>query len=150
MPSVTTFTNNWKNIVNKLESVLKNEFKGTLNVYIGQTDRQIGSQYIQLNPIGSELLEYSVTGEKREYSVQILYYCLEETLKDSVINHIFRIVGRVESLILDNVNMTYRNESNNNETVFNCRLQSTDFNTEEENKTVVEWDWKCIHLANIS
>jgi len=28
-----TFTNNWKNILDKLESVLETEFKGTLKVY---------------------------------------------------------------------------------------------------------------------
>ena len=32
-----TFTNNWKNILDKLESILKTEFKGTLPVYKGDS-----------------------------------------------------------------------------------------------------------------
>ena len=41
----TTFTNNWKNILDKLQSVLRTEFKNTLPVYVGEVNEKAGSQY---------------------------------------------------------------------------------------------------------
>ena len=70
-----TFTNNWKNILDKLESILRTEFKGALPVYTGDK-APAGSTYLQLNPAGSELLEYSVSSETREFTIQVLYYFL--------------------------------------------------------------------------
>ena len=33
---------------------------------------------------------------------------------------------------------------------FNCRLESTDLNTDEDESTyVVQWVWKCQHLGNV-
>ena len=49
-----TFTNNWKNILDKLRNILRTEFKGALPVYIGD-EGQEGSQYVRLDPVGSEL-----------------------------------------------------------------------------------------------
>ena len=59
-----TFTNNWKNILDELESIFKTEFKGALPVYKGDK-APAGSTYLQLNPVGSELLEYNVSSETR-------------------------------------------------------------------------------------
>ena len=71
-----SFTNNWKNILDKLENTLRTEFKGALPVYTGNK-APAGSTYLQLNPVGSELLEYAVTSELREFTIQIFYYFLE-------------------------------------------------------------------------
>ena len=54
-----SFTNNWKNILDKLEYTIRNEFKGALPVYRG-SQVPAGTTYLQLNPVGSELLEYNV------------------------------------------------------------------------------------------
>ena len=54
-----SFTNNWKNILDKLENTLRTEFKGALPVYRGNK-APAGTTYLQLNPTGSELLEYNV------------------------------------------------------------------------------------------
>ena len=51
-----TFTNNWKNILDKLRSILRTEFKGALPVYIGEEGSE-GTQFVRLDPIGSELTE---------------------------------------------------------------------------------------------
>ena len=140
-----TFTNNWKNILDKLENTFRTEFKGALPVYRG-TQAPAGSTYLQLNPTGSELLEYNVTSETREFSIQILYYFLEANVRESALDHILRTVSRIEALIHDNMAMTLSDNSN----LFNCRMQSTELNAGDEDMYVVEWEYKCMHLGNIS
>ena len=140
-----SFTNNWKNILDKLENTLRTEFKGALPVYRGNK-APAGATYLQLNPVGSELLEYNVTSETREFTIQILYYFLEANVKDSALDHILRTVSRIEALIHDNMAMTLSDSSN----LFNCRMLSTTLNAGEEDMYVVEWEYKCMHLGNIS
>ena len=139
-----TFTNNWKNILDKLESILRTEFKGALPVYTGDK-APAGSTYLQLNPAGSELLEYSVSSETREFTIQVLYYFLEANVKDSALDHILRTVSRIEALIHDNMTMTLTDNSN----LFNCRLESTELNAGDDDMYVVEWEYKCMHLGNV-
>ena len=74
--SVTTFTNNWKNIIDKLRNILRTEFKGTIPVYIGEAGQE-GSQFIRLDPLGSELLEYNTTSESREFTIIVYYYFIK-------------------------------------------------------------------------
>ena len=138
-----TFTNNWKNILDELESILRTEFKGALPIYKGDK-APAGSTYLQLNPVGSELLEYNVTSETREFTVQILYYFLEANVRDSAMDHILRMVSRIEALIHDNTAMTLSDNSN----AFNCRMQSTELNAGDDDMYVVEWDYKCMHMGN--
>ena len=140
-----TFTNNWKNILDKLESVLRTEFKGALPIYTGNK-APAGTTYLQLNPVGSELLEYNVTSETREFTIQILYYFLEANVRDTALDHILRTVSRIEALIHDNMAMTLSDSSN----LFNCRMQSTELNAGDEDMYIVEWEYKCMHLGNIS
>ena len=66
------FTNNWKNILDKLESILETEFKGALPVYKGVSVPKGVNQAIQLIPTGTTLLEYNLTSETREFSVIVL------------------------------------------------------------------------------
>ena len=140
-----TFTNNWKNILDKLESVLRTEFKGALPIYTGNK-APAGTTYLQLNPVGSELLEYNVTSETREFTIQILYYFLEANVRDTALDHILRTVSRIEALIHDNMATTLSDSSN----LFNCRMQSTELNVGDEDMYTVEWEYKCMHLGNIS
>ena len=135
-----SFTNNWKNILDKLESTLRAEFKGALPVYTGNK-APAGSTYLQLNPVGSELLEYSVSSETREFTIQVLYYFLEANVKDSALDHILRTVSRIEALIHDNVSMALSDST----AAFNCRMQSTELNAGDEDMYVVEWEFKCMH-----
>ena len=138
-----SFTNNWKNILDKLENALRTEFKGALPIYRGNK-APAGTTYLQLNPVGSELLEYNVTSETREFTIQILYYFLEANVKDSALDHILRTVSRIEALIHDNTAMTLSDSTR----AFNCRMQSTELNAGDEDMYVVEWEYKCMHLGN--
>ena len=144
-----TFTNNWKNILDELTSVLRTEFKNALPVYVGKTNEKAGSQYLRLDPVGSELLEYNVSSETREFSINIFLYFGDKSESRSTMDAVLRLVSRVESLIHDNVAMTYTNESSATEKIVNCRLESTTLDAEEDSEFyVVLWDFKAMHMGN--
>ena len=141
-----TFSNNWKLILDKLESILETEFKGALPIYKGNAIPKGINQAVQLIPAGSELSEYNTTSETREFSVQIRFIFNEANVNETALDHILRQVSRIEALIHDNVAMTLSDSSN----AFNCRFQSTELNADEESGIyVVLWDYKCQHLGNI-
>ncbi len=141
-----TFTNNWKNILDKLESILESEFKGALPVYKGNSIPAGVNQALQLIPTGSVLSEYNVTSETREFSIQVRFIFNEANVNETVLDHILRQVSRIEALIHDNVAMTLSDSSD----AFNCRFESTELNADEESGVyVVLWDYKCQHLGNV-
>ena len=140
-----TFTNNWKNILDKLESILETEFKGALKVYKGNTIPKGISQAVQLIPTGSVLSDYNVTSETREFSIEVRFVFNEANMRETALDHVLRYVSRIEALIHDNVSMTLSDSTN----AFNCRFESTELNTEpESNIYVTEFIWKCQHLGN--
>ena len=142
-----TFTNNFKNILDKLESVLETEFKGALPVYKGNTVPKGANQALQLIPTGSVLLEYNGTSETREFSVTVRFIFNEANIRETALDHVLRYVSRIEALIHDNVAMTLSDSTN----AINCRLETTDLNTDEESGIyITEWAWKCQHLGNMS
>ena len=144
------FTNNFKNILDKLESIIESEFKGALPVYKGNAIPKGVNQAIQLTPQGSALVEYNATAEIREFSIAVRFVFNEANVNETALDHILRQVSRIEALIHDNVAMSYVNENSVTENVFNCRFESTDLNTEEdEGIYVVLWDFKCQHLGNV-
>ena len=137
------FTNNWKNILDKLRSVLRSEYGNTLPVYIGDEDSLAGSQYIRLEPVSSELTEYNATSEMREFTINVFYVFSGVNVKKTALDNILRFVSRTEALIHDNVSMTLADSSD----AINCRFESTELGAdEEENVYVVSWVWKCQHL----
>ena len=141
-----TFTNNWKNILDKLESVIEAEFKGALPVYKGNTIPKGVNQALQLMPTGSVLSDYNATSETREFTIQIRFIFNEANVNETALDHILRQVSRIEALIHDNVAMTLSDSSN----AFNCRFESTELNADEESGIyVVVWEYKCQHLSNV-
>ena len=140
------FSNNWKLILDKLESVLEDEFKGALPVYKGNSIPAGVNQAIQLIPTGSVLSEYNATSETREFSIQVRFIFNEANVNETALDHILRQVSRIEALIHDNVAMTLSDSSD----AFNCRFESTELNADEESGVyVVLWDYKCQHLGNV-
>ena len=140
-----TFTNNWKNILDKLESILETEFKGALPVYKGNTIPAGVNQALQLIPTGSVLSEYNTTSETREFTIEVRFIFNEANVKETALDHILRQVSRIEALIHDNVAMTLSDSTR----AFNCRFESTELNADEETGIyVVVWDYKCQHLGN--
>ena len=144
--AVVTFTNNWKNILDKLESILETEFKGALKVYKGNTIPKGISQAVQLIPKGSVLSDYNATSETREFSIEVRFVFNEANIRETALDHVLRYVSRIEALIHDNVSMTLSDSSN----AFNCRFETTELNSDEESGIyVTEWAWKCQHLGNV-
>ena len=141
------FTNNWKNILDKLESILETEFKGALPVYKGKDVPKGVNQAIQLIPTGSVLIEYNLTSETREFSVTLRYVFAEANVNERALDHILRQISRVEALIHDNVTMALSDSTK----AINCRFETTNLNTDEESGAhITEWDWKCNYIGNIS
>ena len=141
----TSFTNNWKNILDKLQSTIRSEFKNTLPTYRGFDDDPAGSQYLRLIPIGSDLLEYNATSETREFSINMMLHFKSANIKETALDHILRLVSRLESLIVDNIAMTLTDSSN----LFNCRIESTSFDSTNPEEHIVSFDYKCQHLGNV-
>ena len=145
-----TFTNNWKNILDKLESILETEFKGALRVYKGNTIPKGVTQAVQLIPIGSVLSDYNATSETREFTIEVRFVFNEVNITETALDHVLRDVSRIEALIHDNVSMSYTNENSQTENAFNCRFESTELNADEESGIyIVVWDYKCQHLGNV-
>tara|TARA_R100000773_G_C4213668_1_gene112680 strand:+ start:78 stop:512 length:435 start_codon:yes stop_codon:yes gene_type:complete len=142
----TTFTNNWKNILDKLRNIIRNEFKGALPVYIGDEGNE-GSQYLRLDPVGSDFIEYMHSSESREFTISVFYYFAEHNIKKTALDNVLRYVSRIEALIHDNVTMTLADSTQ----AYNCRFESTEINPDQESGVyVVQWEYKCQHTGNIS
>ena len=141
----TSFTNNWKNILDKLENIFKAEFKGALKVYTGASV-DAGNQYLRIDPIGSDLLENSVGTETREFSIDITNHFRDANVKIRALDHILRYASRIESLVHDNMSMTLSDNSN----LFNCRMESCTLNQGDEAEYIVVWDYKCMHMGNFN
>ena len=140
-----TFTNNWKNILDRLENILKTEFKGAIPIFRGKAT-PVGNQFLRLNPLGSDLIEYNVTSELREFSIEMTYHFRDPNMKKNALDHVFRQVSRVEALIHDYTSTTLSDSSN----LFNVNLSSCDLDAgDSDSEYVVSWDLSCQHLANV-
>ena len=138
--------NTFKNILDKLRNVLRTEFKGTLPIYIGHEQKEQGSQYLRLDPVGSTLNEYNVNGEMREFQINMFYYFADPNVNKSSLDHVLRFVSRIEALIHDNITMTLTDSTN----CFNCRIEATELNAlDDENEYVVQFEWRGQHLGNL-
>ena len=141
-----TFTNNWKNILDKVQSTLRSEFGGSAPVFIGSAEEKAGSQYFRLEPIGSDLLELATHLETREFSVNIFYHFDEENISKTTFDHILRFVSRIEALLHDNITLDLADST----IAYNCRIESCllDVATEDQTGYITIWDWKCNHTGN--
>ena len=141
-----TFTNNWKNILDKLESILRTEFKGAIPVYRGK-EVSAGNQFLRLDPLGSDLIEYNFSSELREYSIEITYHFRDPNIRKPALEHIFRQVSRIEALIHDNTAATLSDSTN----LFNINLSSCDLDVgDSDSEYVVSWDLSCQLVSNVT
>ena len=129
----TTFTNNWKNILDKLQNVLRTEFKNTLPVYVGEVNEKAGSQYLRLDPVGSELVEYNVNAELREFTINFFLYFGDKSDSRTKLDAVLRLVSRIEALIHDNVSLTLSDSSS----LFNNRFETTLLDAIEDSENYV-------------
>ena len=141
-----TFVNIWDDkILDTIRSFLNAEFAGSIPVYTG-TFKDMGNQSIRLNPIASNLIERMVTGETREYVLDVSYSFKEKSIKKDTWEHIFRQVSHIEALFFQNQNNTF----------FDGRLETCQINQLENDEQLIEglnvmrWEWRGLFLGNIS
>ena len=140
-----TFTNNWKNILDKVQSTLRTEFGGSAPVFIGRADESAGNQYFRLEPASSELTELYAGGEQREFTINIFFYFNSTEIGKKEYDHILRFVSRAEALMHDNITLTLADST----TLFNCRMESCELDVGEEGEPyTVQWEYMCSHLGN--
>ena len=140
-----TFTNNWKNISDKLRSTLRTEFKGALPVFINDEPISTGGQFIQLDLASTSLLQKLVGCEIREYTVTMNYVYQNPNIKKSSLDHVLRYVSRIEQLMQNNISLSLTDST----AAVNCRVESTTFE-EGENSYLVSFDYKCQHVSGLS
>ena len=140
------FTNIWEEkILDTIRTFLNEEFAGSIPIYTGDF-KDMGSQSIRLNPIGTDLIRYDATGEVREYILDISYTFKEKLVKKDTWEHILRQVSHIEALFFNNQNNTY----------FDGRLTSARINEKEgveeaiDGLNVIRWEWRGLYLGNIS
>ena len=105
-----------------------------------------GSQYLRILPESSTLISFTTNSEERQYNVKLIYYFDEKMVNTKTMDHILRYTSRIEALVHDNIIMTLSDNSK----AFDCRVQSTELNTDTENSIyTVEMEWQCNHVGNI-
>ena len=141
-----TFVNIWETkILDTIRTFLNNEFAGTIPVYTGNF-KDMGSQSIRLNPVGSDLIETLTTGEIKEYIIDVSYTFKEKTIKKDTWEHILRQVSHIETLFFQNRNNTF----------FDGNFVTFRVNELEEDEELIEglnvmrWEWRGKYLGNIS
>ena len=140
-----TFTNNWKNILDKLKSTLRSEFGGSAPVFVGRADDSAGTQYFRLAPVSSEITELYAHGEQREFTINIFFYFDSKEIGSKEYDHILRFVSRTEALMHDNIKMTLADST----TLFDCRMDTCTLDVgEPEDPYTVQWEYLCSHLGN--
>ena len=137
--------NTFKNILDKLESVVETEFKGALPTCVGY-EKMHGTQYLRIIPISSSLIDYTTNSEERQYNVRFIYYFDEKMVNTKTLDHVLRYTSRIEALLHDNIIMTLSDSTK----ALNCRVQNTNLNTDNESGIyTVEMEWQCNHVGNI-
>jgi hypothetical protein len=141
-----TFVNIWETkILDTIRTFLNDEFAGSIPVYTGNF-KDMGSQSIRLNPIGSDLVEFNSTAETREYILDVSYTFKEKMLKKDTWEHILRQVSHIEALFFNNQNNNFHNG----------RFDTARINEKEEAEEAIEglnvirWEWRGSYIGNIS
>lgn len=141
-----TFVNIWETkILDTIRTFLNAEFAGSIPVYTGDF-KDMGTQSIRLNPVGSDLIERMTTAELREYILDVSYTFKEKMVKKDTWEHILRKVSHIEALFFANQKSTY----------YNGRFVSTRINDKQEAEeeieglNVIRWEWRGLYLGNIS
>ena len=121
------------------------EFGKTLNIYTGIKNEFKGSQYLRISPSSSSFINYSSSLEDREFGIDLVLHFQSPNSKESSNDQVMRLISRIESLIFDNSLMTL----SDNTIAYNCRIESTEINTESEGEYIVNMDFKCIHSNRV-
>ena len=141
-----TYTNNWKNIADKLQNKLRGEFSGSLSVYVGEGD-YAGNHFLKILPESNEVLERYVKGELREYTFQLIYYFMEANVRKSGLVQMLRTISRIESITGNNRSLTLADSTS----AINGRVDNYEIVEGVDGfEYLVEMNYKCMHLGNMT
>ena len=141
-----TYTNNWKNIADKLQNKLRKEFGGALSVYVGEGD-YAGNHFLKILPQSNEGLERYVKGELRDYTFQLIYYFMEANVRKSGLTQMLRTISRIESLTGNHRSFTLADSTN----VINGRVDNYEIVEGDDGfEYLVEMNYKCMQLGNLT
>jgi len=140
------FTNIWETkILDPIRTFLNADLAGVMSIYTGKF-KDMGSQSIRINPIGSELIFQFADAELREYILDVSYTFKEKKNKKDTWEHIMRQVSHIEALFQTNMDNTYIDgvllDSSINE--------KTEDEEEINGLNVVRWEWRGKYLGNVS
>lgn len=141
-----SFTNIWETkILDTIRTFLNDEFAGTIPIYTGDF-KDMGSQSIRLQPIGSTSIDRMASAELREYILDVSYTFKEKSVKKDTWEHIMRQVSHIEALFFNNMNNTF----------FDGILHESLINNKTEEEALIEglnvirWEWRGKYLGNIT
>jgi len=141
-----SFTNIWETkILDTIRTFLNNEFAGTIPTYTGDF-KDMGSQSIRLQPVGSTSIDRMASAELREYILDVSYTFKEKSVKKDTWEHILRQVSHIEALFFNNMNNTF----------FDGILHESLINNKTEEEALIEglnvirWEWRGKYLGNIT
>lgn len=141
---MVTYTNNFKNILDKITNVLRSEFK--VKVVKG-LEVPGNTNCIRIVPQGSDLLEYNAHSETRQYNISIQYLFYEQERGERFIAYMTQQVSHLEALIHDNINMTLSDST----VAIDSRVGSLELDADIEDVDdyyVAAWDFSTIHTGN--
>ena len=139
----------WKNILDKLVSVMKADFKNSCQVVVGD-EQTHSSNYVRLIPVSDELISYTVSSEEREYQIKLVYFYDTKIITGNALLHATDFSERIKALISMNKNMTLDVNNGDSTRAINCRIRKTSLDVEiDDGISAVEMDWQCTHVGNI-
>ena len=142
-----TYTNNFNNIMDKLEGIIKTEMPVPVQKATNEQPMLKSNEFIRLIPNGSSLVEFASHMEQREFSITIQYIFQDKRESHNFLDHVMNNSARLEALIHDNITITLADST----TAFNLRMNEMDLDadTDEEGFFVVEYDFTCEHIGNV-
>ena len=143
-----TYTNNFNNIMDKLEEIIKTEMPVPVQKATNEQPMLKSNEFIRLIPNGSSLVEFASHMEQREFSITIQYIFQDKRESHNFLDHVMNNSARLEALIHDNITITLADST----IAFDLRMNEMDLDadTDEEGFFVVEYDFTCQHIANIA
>ena len=143
-----TYVNNFNNIIDKLMETIKAEMPVPVQKTTEGQPMLKANESIRILPNGSSLVEYASHMEQREFSITIQYVFQDRRENHNFLDHVMNNCSRLEALIHDNLTLTLADST----TAFDLRMNEMDLDveTDEEGFFVVEYDFTCQHIANVS
>ena len=141
------FYNNWENILDKIENLLRSEFGNGLKIYRTLSEDIKDVQYLRMYPTGSDHVNYFLTStETRDYGINLELHYRDNMIQKRDIDQVMRYISRMESVVEGNTSMTLSDGTS----AYNCRIETTEIDSENSDEYIVTLDFRCIHNNDIT